>query len=265
MRQLERCDASAGNPSRRMATAISQLEEATGRTESEVAMKKRAATCACCMRTLSRGSPGSRKHGRLGGGSADVHHPARTDEPANPIVRRIRLHAHDAVRAWRVDEAPFADRHTYVRRAAAHGLEKDQVSRLDVAQIDSTPDSILILHFARQHRAVPCEHPLHQPAAVESGRVAASIPVGNSQEVHRRLNKVGQVSRFRSGGGRLGDCPNVAGRWSDALRRAARPRWEGSAWKRSWSGAPRRASGGCEGDKEDQCASRHICNIDVTR
>ena len=165
-----------------------------------------------------------------------------------------------------MNETPFAD-HDATCDAPRLTVSKRSISRLHVAQIDTAPDAILILRFARQHRAVPGEHPLHQAAAVESRRVAAAIPVWNSQEIHCRLNEVGQGSRFRfrSNGGRLGNGWRAAIRWCGGIRCAAGTGRKSRARKRSRRGPSRGASGGDERHEDDQRTSGHMCNIDVTR
>jgi hypothetical protein len=91
-----------------------------------------------------------------------------------------------------VHEAPTADHHADVGRTPAHGFEEDEISRLDVLQVDFATLLKLIPYFAREHLAMSGERPLDQPAAIESRGIAPTIPVRNTEEVERGLDDGGE-------------------------------------------------------------------------
>jgi hypothetical protein len=67
-----------------------------------------------------------------------------------------------------VDEAALTDNHAYMRRAAADGLEEDQIARLRILQINLSSHPVLVAHLSRYDKPVAREDVLDQPAAVKA-------------------------------------------------------------------------------------------------
>jgi hypothetical protein len=61
-----------------------------------------------------------------------------------------------------------SERDPDVRRTAADGLEEHEISRLHIVPIERASFAVLLTRFARENRAVLCEDPLHETAAVEA-------------------------------------------------------------------------------------------------
>jgi len=96
-----------------------------------------------------------------------------------------------------VHEAAVSNHHADVGGAAAHGLEEDEIPRLHVLQVDLSPFPELILYLSRDRPAVTGERPLHEAAAIESGRIAPTIPVWDSEQIERRLDDCGEGNGIR--------------------------------------------------------------------
>jgi len=76
-----------------------------------------------------------------------------------------------------VDEFVSAERNPDMRRAPADRLEKDEIAWLHGVAIDGGPELVLIAYFTRQAEAILGKDPLHEAAAIETARIAATIPV----------------------------------------------------------------------------------------
>ena len=64
-----------------------------------------------------------------------------------------------------------------MRRAPTDRLEKDEIAWLHGVAIDDGPELVLIAYFTRQAEAILGKDPLHEAAAIETARIAATIPV----------------------------------------------------------------------------------------
>src|SRR5215470_12110190 len=83
-----------------------------------------------------------------------------------------------------MDELIAADHDANVGGAAAHGLEKHQIARLNVTKTHLLARPVLLPYFARQQHTMLREHPLHEPAAIEPGRIASAIAVWHTPQHH---------------------------------------------------------------------------------
>ena len=66
-----------------------------------------------------------------------------------------------------MDELACAECNADVRRAAADGLEEQQIPGPDLVPVDPFAFVILLSRFAGKRCAVPGKHPLDEPAAIE--------------------------------------------------------------------------------------------------
>jgi hypothetical protein len=76
-----------------------------------------------------------------------------------------------------------------MRGAGRHRLEKYQIAWLDLIAIDFVAGDVLVAHFTWQRDSAAGEHPLHEPAAVETRRIAAAVPIRYAPEGKCRPNK----------------------------------------------------------------------------
>src|SRR6478672_13409002 len=90
-----------------------------------------------------------------------------------------------------MDELVAADHDADVRGAAAHRLEEHQIARLHVTKSHLLALPVLLPDFARQQHAMLREHPLHEPAAIEPGRIASTIAVWHTPQHHRGFDDEG--------------------------------------------------------------------------
>ncbi len=74
-------------------------------------------------------------------------------------------------------ELVAAHRDSHVRRTGGNRGEEHEIAGHDPARIDLAPNGKLLAHVAGHRQAVLSEHILHEPAAVESLRVCAAVPV----------------------------------------------------------------------------------------
>jgi hypothetical protein len=105
--------------------------------------------------------------------------------------------------SWGVDELVAADRDADVRCPAAHRVEEHQIARLEIIGLDLFTFIPLMLHVARQRRAVLREDPLHEAAAIKSvGRLTSTVAIGSAPQCERGCD---DSWSSRKGAGR-GDC-----------------------------------------------------------
>jgi hypothetical protein len=55
-----------------------------------------------------------------------------------------------------------------------------------ILRLDRFPHPILIAHFPRQPHAVPTEHVLSEPAAIEAARIGAAVAIRRAAQRQRR-------------------------------------------------------------------------------
>ena len=87
-------------------------------------------------------------------------------------------------------ELAGAERNTDVRGAAAHRFEEDQIPGAHLIPIDTFAVFVLVSRFAGKRCAVPGEHPLDEPAAVEAAsRFTPSVQIRGPAKGERCRNQ----------------------------------------------------------------------------
>ena len=136
-----------------------------------------------------------------------------------------------------MDELARANGDADVRRSATHGFKKEQIAWLNMAGINHLADERLIVNVTRQTHAELIEDPLHEAAAIESGRVAAAVAIAGALQSERGRDYRCAERRLHRRGN------NWVGRSRSVGRRRRSARRDGGARKRVWDGTGRCARG----------------------
>ena len=80
-------------------------------------------------------------------------------------------------------ELAAAERNADVRGSLAHRLEEHEIARLDIILADRLSGLVLFARLPGERRAVLCEDPLDETAAIESAcRLTAAVPVWSATQ-----------------------------------------------------------------------------------
>jgi hypothetical protein len=82
------------------------------------------------------------------------------------------------------------DGDTHMRRPSRIGCEEDQIARLDAGPSNGFARAKLFPHFPWERHTVLREDILHKSAAVESGRVRATVSIWSPAKGQCRANDV---------------------------------------------------------------------------
>lgn len=84
---------------------------------------------------------------------------------------------HDAVCRRCVHELIATNDNPHMRCTGRDGAEEYEIPGLERRQVDGTPELILLLDLAGQRDTVLRKHVPYKPAAVETGRIFATVPI----------------------------------------------------------------------------------------